>query len=48
MAEAFDSVSDSDSDRSWVLSRRSSILGWVGLVRRGAGASEMVALRSVG
>ena len=47
MAEALDSVSDRDSDRSWVSSRRSSILGWVGLVRRGAGASGIVALRSV-
>ena len=47
MADAFDSVSDSESDRSWV-SRRSSTLGWVGLERRGAGASGMVALRSVG
>ena len=46
MAEASDSVSDSDSDRSSV-SRSSSILGWVGLVRSGAGASGMVALRSV-
>ena len=47
VADAFDSVSDNESDRSWV-SRRLSILEWVGLVKCGVGASGMVALRSVG